>query len=129
MLPSDLNRFTKYLHSTATLDEEHLAELLVLLQDNLTRSKYIMTIDKLHNITRPVKPHVEVHQYMTTNAKYIEDRIVITSYYTGTAEQEILERIHMKLTERLDSQPIMLYLEEYTPAVVDTRPETMIGEN
>jgi hypothetical protein len=128
MLPKDLNKFKQYLNSTVTFDEENLAELLLVLQNNLTRSKYIMTIDKLNSISRPVKPHVEVHEFMTTNAEYMEKRIAITSYYATNVQKEVLEHVQKKLDEKLFTQPIVLFMKEYTPQAAAEGRCTMTGE-
>ena len=73
MLPSDLNKF-KYINNTINFNEEQLADLLLLLDDNRTRSQFILAIEKNKKNSKPVKPSVEVREYMTTTARYVEKK-------------------------------------------------------
>ena len=120
MLPSDLNKFKEYLHSTCTFNEEQLAELLLLLDNDKTRSYFLLSISKMGKLSKPVKPTVEVKEYLTTTARFIEKKIVITSYYTDHLHHYLLGNAINKLKKKLGTDSIIFHEEYHSPTTAIT---------
>ena len=114
MLPSDLNKFKEYINSTSNFNEEELADLLLLLDDNRTRSQFILAIEKNKKNSKPVKPSVEVREYMTTTARYVEKKIVITGFYSDHVQHYLLGNIIKNIRSNLVNDSIVR-CEEYHP--------------
>ena len=113
MLHSDLNKF-KYINNTINFNEEQLADLLLLLDDNRTRSQFILAIEKNKKNSKPVKPSVEVREYMTTTARYVEKKIVITGFYSDHVQHYLLGNIIKRIRSNLVNDSIVR-CEEYHP--------------
>lgn len=111
MLPSDLNKFKEYMDTSTTYDYEDIGRILNLLTDNKTRSEFYLAIAQLGHLTTR-KPTVEVKEYITTEAKYVEEKILITSYYENHVQHYALGNCIQRLKS---GSEVLVFSEEYQP--------------
>lgn len=112
MLPSDLNKFKDYLDNNTTYNYEDMGKILNILSDDNTRSQFYIAISKINQITYENNPQVEVKEYLTTSAKYIEEKIVITGYYENHVQHYALGNCIQKLKQK-DMKNKFIFIEEY----------------
>lgn len=114
MLPSDLNKFKEYLDSRTNYNYEDMGKLLNILNDNSTRSSFVISLTKLGYITKDNKPTVEVKECITPKSKYIEEKIIITSYYEDHVQHNLLGNCINKLKKN-NNTDLLVFTDEYKP--------------
>ena len=114
MLPSDLNKFKHYLDDNTNYCYEDMGKILEILEDNKTRSHFLIAISKLGHLTKN-KPNVQVKQCISTTSQYIKNKIIITTYYTDHIQHYNIGRCIQKLNEKNCNDNLVL-LDAYRPA-------------
>lgn len=116
MLPSDLNKLVGYLEENTSIDKQHIGKLLYLIEDNNVRSRLLIAISKIRHATKNNrKPCLHIAEYISTDAEhYLEEKLVITAYYTDHVQHYILGNLIDQLRSK-SGYDCIVFEQQYQP--------------